>query len=179
MSYIFFKTSLNNKRPKYPCWICAKACKTGCITCDDCDTWLHKECFGMSTTELSNIGHSEATWTCPSCSKANSSRLYSTPDEDTSHSNTAASIGAADLSTHPSHFDSVSDISLPSRSSISNDIFTDQPFASTDEPMSSSPKPGRISRPKRKSLRALLINCQSLREKGKLLEAVIMDTDPI
>ena len=57
------------RQPKYPCGICTKACKTGCIACDDCDTWIHKECIGMSITELSRIGHSEASWTFQSCSK--------------------------------------------------------------------------------------------------------------
>ena len=56
------------RQPRFPCTISQKACKTESIACDDCDKWTHRKCIGMSTTEFSNLGKSDETWTCPSCS---------------------------------------------------------------------------------------------------------------
>ena len=108
----------------------------------------------------------------------NSSRIYSAQDDDTSHPDSASSMRNADLSIHPPLQDSVSDISISTMSHTSNETLTDQSFVSADQPMSSSPKPGTRPRPKKKSLRILIVNFQSLRKKGKLLEAIIIDSDP-
>jgi hypothetical protein len=47
------------RRPRFPCCICDKACKTNVIACDDCDMWIHKSCLGMTTDEFNNIGNSD------------------------------------------------------------------------------------------------------------------------
>ena len=43
------------RRPRFPCTICQKSCKTDSIACDDCDKWTHRQCIGMSTTEFSKL----------------------------------------------------------------------------------------------------------------------------
>jgi hypothetical protein len=43
------------RRPKFPCGICGKACKTGFIACDDCEKWIHKSCLGMTPAEFSDV----------------------------------------------------------------------------------------------------------------------------
>ena len=63
-------------------------------------------------------------------------------------------------------------------SHTSNETLTDQSFVSADQPMPSSPKPGTRPRPKKKSLPILIVNFQSLRKKGKLPDAIIIDSDP-
>lgn len=164
-------------KAKFPCAICSKACKLNSIACDDCNQWLHKVCLGMSSTEFSRLGNSEDTWICPNCSRPNNSTiLYSVPEDSDSSSR------SVNLSTHPSALDSLSDISLQSRSSTSTEPDTDPSFASStvsDNPaMASSPKTPRNIPQKRKQLRLLVINFQSLRKKGKLLESIIESSEP-
>ena len=92
------------RRPKFPCVMCSKACKTECLACDECNQWVHRTCIGMSTTEFSRLGRSEEAWSCPSCASINnSSRIYSVPDAD-DHDATRS----LNYSTHPSMLDSVS-----------------------------------------------------------------------
>ena len=133
----------------------------------------------MSTSEFSNIGHSSAAWICPSCSRPNNSSLiYSVPGEDADDTSKTDSV-PINLSTHPSMLDSISDISMPSRSSTSTEPYSDTSFASADQShvFTSSPKTAPRTHTK-KSLRVLNVNFRSLRKKGKLLEAIILDTDP-
>jgi len=163
------------RKPRFPCTVCQKACKEDTIACDDCDQWMHKTCIGMSTTEFSEIGKSEGTWTCPSCSKKNNSsmKIYHVPSEDNNSS--------LNISTNPLLLDSISEVSMPSTSgsSIYSPSFSSTSFNSTDIPiMSSSPKPAKPKPTAKKTLRILNINFQSLRKKGKLLETIIDSTDP-
>ena len=134
----------------------------------------------MSTTEFSRLGHSEDMWSFPSCSKPNnSSILYTIPEAEEECGENQSPI---DISTHPSMLDSISDISMPSRSSISAD-YSDTTFGSltnNQDTLTSSPRPttDKGSKKPKSSLRILNINFQSLRKKGKLLECIILDSDP-
>ncbi|CAG2214290.1 unnamed protein product [Mytilus edulis] len=93
----------------------------------------------MSTSEYSNLGKSEDTWTCPSCCKPNNSstKIYFIPNgDDSKHS-------IQNISTNPLMVDSISEASIPSTSgsSINSPSFNTTSF-STDIPiMTSSPKP--------------------------------------
>ena len=179
------------RRPKFPCSICSKACKLNSIAYDDCNQWLHKECLGMSTTEFSRLGKSDDTWNCPSCQKPNNStKIYSIPEDSFNHS-----LKSINLSAHPSMIDSISNVSMQSRSSVSSETtshLSTQSYSTSsvqsiasplnNKPnapiMASSPKPASKEHRNRKSLRLLTINFQSLRKKGKLLKAIIDDTEP-
>ena len=170
------------RRPKFPCGICSRACKMQCIACDECDQWIHKSCIGMSSTEFTRLGDSSETWKCPKCNTNNTSQILYTPSV------------AQDVSQHCSIL-----IDTPDRSPISrNTTHLSSPIASsisqTSSPNStnaslmsenteairtSSPKPGGNKTCRQaKGLRILNINFQSLRKKGKLLESIIMDSDP-
>ena len=170
------ETNPGPRRPRFPCTICQKACKIESIACDDCDKWTHRNCIGMSTSEYSNLGKSEDTWTCPSCCKPNNSstKIYFIPNgDDSKHS-------IQNISTNPLMMDSISEASIPSTSdsSINSPSFNTTSF-STDIPiMTSSPKPTKTKPATKKQLRILNINFQSLRKKGKLLEAIIESTEP-
>lgn len=165
-------------RPKYPCIVCSTVCKTGIITCDECNQWVYKERLGMSLTELSRLDRKEDSWSCPKCASINnSSRLFSVPEAK--KDDTFSSAHTLDFSNQPSAIECISDISFPTSSSTSTDPDTDHSLLSSVDPvMSSSPKPKIQSKPQRKSIRILNINFQSLRKKGKLLEATIIDADP-
>ncbi|VDI31597.1 Hypothetical predicted protein [Mytilus galloprovincialis] len=133
------ETNPGPRRPRFPCTICQKACKIESIACDDCDKWTHRNCIGMSTSEYSNLGKSEDTWTCPSCCKPNNSstKIYFIPNGDDSKHSTQ------NISTNPLMMDSISEASIPSTSgsSINSPSFNTTSF-STDIPiMTSSPKP--------------------------------------
>ena len=165
------------RRPRFPCTICQKACKTESISCDDCDQWTHRLCIGMLTREFSNLGKSDEAWTCPSCSKPNSSSTIIYNLSTGANRNTSINI-----STDPQLIDSIAEDSIPSTSgsSINSPSFdSNLSFNSTDRPfMTSSPKTQKSKSTPKKHLRILNINFQSLRKKGKQLETLIESTDP-
>ena len=172
------------RRPRFPCGICGRACKTGVIACDDCDKRKHNSCLGMKTAEFSDVGRSDEKWSRPSCSKPNnsSSISYHVPDTNTTKDNPIINV-----SLHPSRLDSVSEQSSLSSSSLStstNSIETNiqvmSPLRNTTPIMTSSPihnTTRNVKSKQRKSLRILVINFRSLRKKGKLLEALVETTN--
>lgn len=58
-----------NPGPKYPCGVCAKACKwkQDCIVCDECETWLHRSCIDMNPDVFEALGNSSCVWLCDNC----------------------------------------------------------------------------------------------------------------
>ena len=78
------------RQPKFQCGICGRACKTNqhSICCDDCDQWIHKECFGITTASYSELGEKSDPWFCPTCKSANiSTAIYNVPLDRTETSN--------------------------------------------------------------------------------------------
>lgn len=179
------------RRPKYPCGVCSYACKTGVLACDDCDQWLHKECVGMSTSLFMRLGDSSDPWTCPSCScKNKSTKVYMLSSQNEASQSSSDSPPCShcppttptDSSALSSSLESsVAGTSTSSTSQASHQSQTVHSLSETDTPpRTSSPKTAANKdqlRPK-KSLRILNINFNSARKKGKLLEAIIDDTDP-
>ncbi|CAC5398880.1 unnamed protein product [Mytilus coruscus] len=103
------ETNPGPRRPRFPCTICQKACKIESIACDDCDKWTHRNCIGMSTSEYSNLGKSEDTWTCPSYCKPNNSstKIYFIPNGDDSKHSTL------NISTNPLMADTIIESTEP------------------------------------------------------------------
>ena len=128
----------------------------------------------MSTTEFSLLGRSKETLFCPSCASINSSsRIYSVPESEEQDASQSLNYSA-----HPSMLDSVSDISFPARSSTSTEQSSISSLSNSRNPiLTFSPKQVRQSKHQQKSPRILNINFQSLRKKGKLLGAIIIDAD--
>lgn len=74
------ETNPGPRRPKFPCGVCKKAVTwaTAGIQCDGCDTWLHKTCIGMDTSDYERLGHNSTVWFCTECGLLNiSPSLYS------------------------------------------------------------------------------------------------------
>ncbi|KAJ8019402.1 hypothetical protein HOLleu_42043 [Holothuria leucospilota] len=100
--------------PKYPCKVCNKAAKWGqyCIECEQCGSWFHALCTGLSREMYSVLArHPSYTWICCDCGLPNF----------------GSSLFKADIKTYNS-FDPLSDMSdgsdlicsLPSVNDFSN-----------------------------------------------------------
>ena len=179
------------RRPKFPCTVCAYACKVNSksIACDDCNKWTHKDCIGMSTVSYDRLGNSDEQWFCPSCnSQNNSTKIYNTPTLPASNNETT---NTHNLPTSPqtnaqensisSDQSTPSDISSAGLNSTSDDSFNST-ISGLGIAMTSSPKRNRETlskaKGKGKTLRILNVNFQSAKKKGKFLEEVIESTDP-
>lgn len=179
------------RRPKFPCGVCAYACKSGVLACDDCGQWIHKECVGMSTSLFTRLGDCSDLWYCPACkSKNNSTKVYTLSFQNTTSEAASSSKPPQPINQPPS---TPTDLSAALSSSLESSIAStsvshESPHSQTIHSLSESDSPLRTSSPKstnikpgmqgKKHLRILNINFQSARKKGKLLEAIIDDTDP-
>ncbi len=58
------------RAPKYPCGICCKAVKNSdmAVCCDDCDSWIHNRCSGVSAETYKRLEGNACSWICPKCS---------------------------------------------------------------------------------------------------------------
>ena len=52
--------------PKYPCGECGKAANFNAIACDNCNSWFHRVCAGMSVNTFECYSNSsiEMEWLC-------------------------------------------------------------------------------------------------------------------
>ena len=136
------------RAPRFPCGSCNKAVQNchAAILCDDCDTWYHKSCIGMSSEVYSKLACQthNFSWICCTCGLPNfSSSLF---DLDTSRISTSNPYSTLDTT---------------QRSDIGSPI------------AASSPKPSkthRLSQSNRRPLKSLVVNCQSLRSKNRQAE---------
>ena len=97
-----------NKKLKFPCQICEKACKWGqkAIVCDGCKTWFHADCLGMASTTYYTLANTSEEWICCQCGLPNfHSSLFNLTLDSSSGSNdtsTCSSIGPPTMSSSPS-----------------------------------------------------------------------------
>jgi hypothetical protein len=65
------------RAPKHHCGQCGKAVtwQTSGIGCDQCDTWYHKDCLGMSTQIYQGLHN--VSWYCDICGLPNCSSCFS------------------------------------------------------------------------------------------------------
>ena len=186
------------RRPRYPCGVCAYACKTGAIACNECEQWIHKECVGMSTSLYTRLGDSSDPWYCPSCHNVNASaKTYSLPHQSPDISTSPQPQRTPNLpnrvTTTPGDKNSKLSDSTRLSSSLETTVSSTSSYQSdstqdnTIDSLNESDKPQQTSSPKSKQhnpqqktdmLRILSINFQSLCKKGKLLEAIVEDCDP-
>ena len=58
------------RQPRFPCGECGKAVtwsKRLAVACDDCNTWFHVDCLGMSDLCYNTIAQPDVSWHCCSC----------------------------------------------------------------------------------------------------------------
>ena len=147
-------------KPKYPCQICSKAVKWGdrALACDNCDQWYHVTCMTMSSEEYHHLANTSTTWICKICNAPNYSKLYDS------------------ISTDENSFSSLS-----SHDSENSDLGMDSSNSSLGSPIAtSSPKRPTYQSPKRtiKSLRVVVLNFQSIKNKVNETQVLIDSSDP-
>ena len=152
---------LRNPGPewKYPCGVCQKPVKNNQkgLQCDSCDLWYHTNCCRVNDIVYNALANSSCSWICCGCGLPNfSSSLFdifdifmqnyyhSLPSSPTSSSMSPTCDNGADLRPN--------DVIGPPRHSSS---------------------PSR-SATKRKNLRVLTVNCQSLRCHSKHLDIAML-----
>lgn len=66
-----------NYKPKFPCGACHKAVRWSktrtAVACDNCNTWYHTDCMGMSSESYDRVNKSNITWICGECDAPNHS----------------------------------------------------------------------------------------------------------
>ena len=64
-------------KPKFPCGVCNKAVRWSktrtAVACDNCNTWYHTDCMGMSSKSYDRVNKSNVTWLCSKCDAPNHS----------------------------------------------------------------------------------------------------------
>ena len=148
--------------PKFPCQICSKAVKWGqrALACDNCDQWCHTECMTMTSEEYHHLADTSVIWLCKICHAPNLSNLYgSITVTDNSFSSLTTDL----------HTTSAIDSSCHSTTSLGSPMASSSPNRST-----------KHNDPKRplKSLRAIVINFQSIKNKVHETQVLIDNADP-
>ena len=138
---------------KYPCGICRHAVKTNCpaIQCDNCDTWIHNTCSGLTNSRCqSYLSNSNLTFICPKCQLPTFLRNMNLTLETSSNP-------FETLQNSDSFTDSLPNIRSPNQ-------FRPAPNAT------SSPRKRRVHREAAKKLRVMSVNCNSIQSTNKRAE---------
>ena len=148
--------------PKFPCQICSKVVKWGqrALACDNWDQWCHTECMTMTSEEYHHLADASVIWLCKICHAPNISNLYgSITVTDNSFSN---------LSTEH-HTTSAIESSCHSTTSLGSPMASSSPNRSTKHNDPKIPL---------KSLRAIVINFQSINKNVHETQVLIGNADP-
>ena len=161
-------------RTKYPCGVCSRACKwnQNCIVCDNCETWLHKQCIGMSSTVFNQLANSSCTWICNSCGLPQFS----------------SSLFESSISTSNS-FETLADCS-GSESELSSPLMASSPISSNSNRSRTPPCPPRSPGPHRRrkeqnhtvkdvhGIRLLILNLQGIMSKTQSFANKLKEFNP-
>jgi len=77
------------RRSKFPCKLCKLAVKQTdpAVCCDNCDTWVHNTCSGLSSNMYGVLKNTSCCWICPQCGIPSfSSSFWSSDSCNTSNS---------------------------------------------------------------------------------------------
>jgi hypothetical protein len=170
--------------PKYPCGGCGKAAKWGqqAIECDNCNTWFHRECIGLSEAVYNVLAqHNSYSWICCTCGLPQFEQsLFGNSSIDLANSFDpllnlhvdSESVLLTSLSDQNASVDSISSLS------DSSSTFNHSPIHC------SSPKPEEKSNKKKehsknhKTLKILNVNCQSVSAKVAPFLLLLETEDP-
>lgn len=128
---------LNPGPVKYPCGVCKKAVARNhrAMCCDECDTWIHIGCCGVSPKEYRHLQHSNVSWYCTHCSLPNFSNSF---------------FNDSSILSDPNPYDLLSDSVSENGDNIAD---------SESEPTNRN-KP--TNKPKSKPIKIMVINCNSI-----------------
>ena len=171
------ETNPGPRTPKYPCQICDKAVRWNQkgVACDHCSTWLHKACINMTTQEYVRLSsNSNITWICNKCEGQNhSSSLF------------VSALAGESTNIYSSLAESVSINNSDSRSSVSGDTSSipeeiGSPMATSSPKVNNNPPKPQRSRGIKCSdnIKAIVMNCQSIKHKRDELATIIESSDP-
>jgi hypothetical protein len=130
--------------PQFPCAICREEVtwEDDAIQCDGCEYWLHRNCIGMSLDEYARLGLTTSCWICCECGLMNiSTSLFK-----------GSTIPTANIYQPLADTTIDSEFSLGSVTSPGIPTHTSSPNKAAKE----------TNKTRRKSLRILNVNCQSL-----------------
>ena len=134
-----------------PCGLCGLQCRRSekAVQCDNCDLWIHTKCCNIDDPKYSELMHSSCTWVCDTCDFMNFSDSFFSTNNSINCTNS---------------FEPLQNCSsgLDSGSNHHPDV-----------KLKTNPK-----REKRKVLKLLVINFQSVRNKTASVESLIKEKDP-
>ena len=143
----------------FPCGVCTEECgwSRASICCDQCEVWFHQDCMGLGDSTLSRLDGSKVSWFCNKCDSPNYSLIMF---------NTGLSVS--------NRYDTLA--------TDTSDPQTPASPTSPGLPLASSspvPKPKTTRQaPIQKPLRAIIVNCQSVKNKKAQLHALINGSAP-
>ena len=146
------------------CGVCKQVCtwKEKAIACDECDTWYHTSCTGITSMEYSRLANTSVSWICAVCSAPNHSTvLYDLIDS--ADSNTFSALSIQDSTCGSEVTDSLQN------SSFGDPIATSSP---------KRPANNASKKPNRKGIRILVVNFQSIKNKRTELPVLIESSQP-
>ena len=143
----------------YPCGVCHRhvSWEDRAVCCEECYCWFHTDCHNINIEPYERLKSPSVSWICAKCGEINYSQ----------HAFESSIRGFGDLTTNQYH--TLSDdfnSTLNTESSFTNLgllMYTSSPDKTS--------RPGQPIRPKKKrTLRVITVNCQSLKNKPELLQ---------
>ena len=143
----------------YPCGVCTRqvSWEDRAVCCEECYTWYHTDCHNIHTESYERLKSPSVSWICQKCGEINFSQ----------HAFESSIRGFGDLTSNSFH---------PLSASFNSTTNSDISFSRFGYPMFTSspdkiPKPQNNFRPKKKrTVRVIVVNCQSLKNKPELLQ---------
>ena len=135
-----------------PCGLCNSQCKStqNAVQCDKCNKWVHTACCGIADIEYHSLTNTSCSWICDICEFMNFSDSFFQPNN--------SPIKCTN------QFDALLDHNLLTKTN------------------SSHPKPKNTRKarksPKRRHLKVLVVNFQSVKNKKASIDAMILNEKP-
>lgn len=129
------------------------------VECDRCLKWVHASCGGVNDAEYSNLEGKNCTWVCPMCDFMNFSDTLFNTSMDSTTSNLFSALNDND----EGNTSYTSDSQVPSQN---------------QNPKRTSKKNTKKCKSSRDSLRIIIVNFQSIRNKTADTKVLIDEYDP-
>ena len=160
----------------FPCGLCDRnVSATDCVACDGCDVWYHRSCMEIGTADWSLLQHKSVQWICHKCDSinCNSFTFHSYCIDSQNYYQPLSDISVDPLES-PTHF---RPLQTSSPRNTSNPLIENSTNSKIENSKHAYPLLGQPNKqnstssnnsskaPKKKNLRVLTVNCQSVRSK--------------